>query len=64
MMTDQDYWWNHLSYEQRVFILDWYETHLEYKDMLFTAVQKDAYENHERWHTMAGWPESVMRTIA
>jgi hypothetical protein len=64
MMPNHEYWWNHLSYDQQRYIIEWYETSLEHKDMLYTDIQKDAFSRAEEWHNMKGWPESEMRKVA
>jgi hypothetical protein len=64
MMSEQEYWWNHLTPDQQRFIMDWYEKSYQHVDILFTALQADAYANNERWHNMNGWPETPMRKVA
>lgn len=54
MVSAAEFWWNHLTYKQRVFITD----HIVDNDILCTNVPEHAYKESASWHRMEGWPQS------
>lgn len=60
-MSDVMFWYNHLTYEQRMFIEDYQvRTKLVSKGDLAIS---HAYSMKEQFHTMPDWPETPMRQI-
>lgn len=58
MISEATYWWNHLTYQQRVFIRDYQN---KQKLSSFDVNVTSAYEMKEQFHTMAGWPEDTFK---
>lgn len=64
-MTASEFWWNHLSRQQRQFIVNFYKPALELAletKQPFDVVEK-AYLVSGTFHNMHDWPQSKMRTI-
>lgn len=49
MISEATYWWNHLTYEQRAFIM-------AYQNKKGDVNVTSAYEMREQFHTMPNWP--------
>lgn len=53
MVSAAEFWWNHLTYKQRTFIMD----HVVDADILCANVPEHAYKTSGQWHKMEGWPQ-------
>lgn len=60
LVSDVEYWWDHLTYDQQVFILHRVKAitwNGRFKEEFFQQVADI------RWYTIPGWPETPMRVV-
>ena len=59
MMTDAEYWWNHLTVNQKEFIAK----HYSLSGSLDKGQIEYAYQFKKQFHEMQDWPETAMRDL-
>lgn len=63
MMSSAEHWWNHLSSQQRDFIIAFYTA--SEPDMLLIELVPNAFQRQQNigWSRESDWPQSEMRII-
>lgn len=63
-MSEAEFWWNHLTNSQRIFITQTNKFDTLYDvDTTMIELTKILYENREHFSKLPGWPATPMRTV-
>jgi hypothetical protein len=63
MISAAQFWWDHLTWDQRAFIREHYTN---YSNISFTEeeIASLAFKNKLDWHTVHNWPETPVQDLA
>lgn len=61
MMPAHQFWWNHLSWNQQIFIKEHAAKQEAQRKLSEDEIISFAYKNRQDWHEMAEWPEDKWR---
>lgn len=66
-MSEAEFWWNHLTYPQRLFITQTdIFNQLDHPGEMESTMKEFTnrlYENRDHFISLPGWPETPMRSI-
>lgn len=63
MMSEAQFWWDHLTYPQQQFIIEYGKRFINAAELGRVKSIEAYYQNREIFHILPGWPETNMRVV-